>query len=138
MTERPIWLFDAVCVLCSGAVLYTLRHERAPVIRFVAIQSDEGRALAFRHGIDPDHPDSFLFIDNGEAMAKSEGVLALACHLNGTARFARLGRLIPRKMRDWLYDRIARNRYSLFGRRAFCFVPDPATRARFVLPDAAA
>lgn len=133
----PIWLYDGVCVLCSGGVRYTLRHERDHEIRFVAIQSAEGRTLARRHGIDPDEPDSFLFVEDGQALAKSDGVLALARHLDGPARLLLLGRVLPRRWRDWLYDRVARNRYGLFGRKQSCELPDPALRHRFTLPDTA-
>jgi predicted DCC family thiol-disulfide oxidoreductase YuxK len=131
----PIWLYDGVCVLCSGGVRYTLRHERDHAIRFVAIQSREGRELTRTHGIDPDEPDSFLFIENGKALAKSDGVLALVQHLNGPARLLLAGRALPKRWRDWLYDRVARNRYRLFGKKDSCEIPNPATRHRFTLPD---
>jgi predicted DCC family thiol-disulfide oxidoreductase YuxK len=134
-TPGPIWLYDGVCVLCSGAVQYTLRHEREPTIRFVAIQSREGRALAQAHGIDPDDPESFLFIEGGKALAKSDGVLALLRYLRGPARLLRIGSVLPRAMRDWLYDRVARNRYRWFGRKDRCERPDLAQRHRFTLPE---
>jgi predicted DCC family thiol-disulfide oxidoreductase YuxK len=135
MQNQPVWLFDSACVLCSGGVRYTLRHERAPLIRFVAIQSGAGRAIARQHGIDPENPDSFLFIDGGQALKKSDGVLALISYLDGPARLLLAGRVLPRLLRDWFYDRMARNRYRLFGKMQTCMVPDPATRQRFVLPD---
>ncbi len=131
----PVWLFDGVCVLCSGAVHYTLRHEKHPDIRFIAIQSEEGRAIAREHGVDPDDPETFLFVEKGRALPKSDGVIALAAHLGGPARFLRIGRFLPRVARDFLYDLIARNRYRLFGRRETCLIPDPETRHRFVLPE---
>ncbi len=136
MNDAPIWLYDGVCVLCSGGVHYTLRHERGHEMRFVAIQSREGRELARRHGIDPDNPDSFLFIENGRALPKSDGVLALVAHLNGPARLLLAGRILPKALRDWLYDRVARNRYRLFGQKSSCEMPDPAQRHRFSLPEA--
>jgi len=134
-TDRAIWLYDGVCVLCSGGVRYVLRHEREASMRFVAIQSAEGRALARENGIDPDRPDSFLFVENGRALSKSEGVLALVRHLDGPARLLLLGRFLPRAWGDWIYDRVARNRYRLFGQKDRCERPDPETRHRFVLPD---
>ena len=137
MSGDPVWLYDGVCVLCSGSVRYTLRHERDHAIRFVAIQSREGRALALAHGIDPDDPESFLFIENGRALAKSDGVLALLRHLDGPARLLLIGRALPRPVRDWLYDRVARNRYRLFGQKTTCEMPDPSQRHRFSLPEAA-
>ncbi len=132
----PIWLYDGVCVLCSGGVRYALQHERDQAMRFVAIQSHEGRELALAHGIDPDAPESFLFIENGIASLKSDGVLALVRHLGGPARLLLAGQCLPRALRDWLYDRVARNRYRLFGRKTSCEMPDPAQRHRFSLPEA--
>jgi predicted DCC family thiol-disulfide oxidoreductase YuxK len=131
---HPVWLFDGVCMLCSRVVAHALAHERAPVIRFVAIQSEEGRALARRHAIDPDCPATFLFLDNGVAHAKMDGVIALARHMRGPARLAIALRVLPRPLRDWFYDRLARNRYRWFGRADSCIVPDAATRHRFSLP----
>ncbi len=135
MADASIWLYDGACALCSGSVQYALKHERDHAIRFVAIQSPEGRALAKRYGIDPDDPETFLFVDGGRAWPKSDGVLALVEHLSGPARLLKLGRVLPRAVRDWLYDRIARNRYRLFGRKDVCGLPDPAQRHRFVLPE---
>jgi len=134
MNEPAVLLHDGLCVLCSAAVRYTLNHERAPTIRFVAIQSDEGQRLARAHGIDPAHPDSFLFIENGRAFSKTDGVMALAQHLDGPAPLIRFARLVPRPIRNWVYDRVARNRYHIFGKRSACLVPDPVTRQRFTLP----
>ncbi|MCG8408953.1 MAG: DCC1-like thiol-disulfide oxidoreductase family protein [Phycisphaerales bacterium] len=131
----PIWLYDGVCVLCSRAVAYTLAHEKAPLIRFIAIQSHEGRSLAKRYGVDPDNPESFLFIEHGQALPKSDGVLALAHHLNGPVRLLLFARYLPEPVRNWCYDRIARNRYRLFGKRRTCTPPDAETRHRFVLPE---
>ncbi|WP_108879984.1 DCC1-like thiol-disulfide oxidoreductase family protein [Anderseniella sp. Alg231-50] len=129
----PVWLFDGVCVLCNGAVQYTLKHEKEPLIRFVSIQSVEGRQLAVQHGLDPDDPQSFLFVENGKALARSDGVLALARHLDGPARLISWCRFLPKPLRDFAYDRIARNRYRLFGRKSECPIPDAGIRHRFVL-----
>ena len=129
----PIWLFDGVCVLCNGAVRYTLKHEKEPLIRFVSIQSVEGRQLALQHGLDPDDPQSFLFIENGEALPRSDGVIALARHLDGPASLIVLLRFLPKFLRDFAYDRVARNRYRLFGRKLECPIPDAGIRHRFVL-----
>jgi predicted DCC family thiol-disulfide oxidoreductase YuxK len=130
-----IWLFDGVCVLCSSAVRYTLAHEKAASIQFIAIQSKTGIELALKYGIDPENPDSFLFIENGLALNKSEALLALAKHLDGFARLAPLARLIPLSLRDRLYSWFAQNRYQWFGRKDRCDLPDLASRHRFILPE---
>jgi predicted DCC family thiol-disulfide oxidoreductase YuxK len=131
----PVMVFDGVCVFCSRSVAFILRHEREPLIRFVAIQSDEGRSLARKYGVDPDDPDSFLFIENGVAHPKSGGLIALARHLKAPGNALTMLAVLPRTLRDWLYDRVARNRYRLFGKRVSCMMPTAETRRRFALPD---
>jgi predicted DCC family thiol-disulfide oxidoreductase YuxK len=131
----PVWLYDGTCVLCSRMVRYTLAHEIMPSIRFVAIQSQGGRKLALAHGVNPDNPESFLFIENGRALARSDGVIALAHHLRGPARAIQLASFLPRAFRDRIYNHIARNRYRIFGRLTKCEVPEEAVRGRFILPE---
>jgi predicted DCC family thiol-disulfide oxidoreductase YuxK len=135
VSDAPVFLFDGVCVFCSRSVQFVIRFEREPRIRFVAIQSDEGRRIAQQHGVDADDPSTFLFIEDGLAKAKSDGVLAVIAHLSWPWRgFAVMG-LIPRGFRDWCYDRIARNRYRIFGRNERCLIPSASLRARFSLPE---
>ena len=133
--DAPVWLFDGYCLLCSRSVKFMLRREREPRLRFVAIQSPLGRRLAQSHGVDPDDPETFLFLHRGRALAKSEGVLASLRLLRFPwPLLARLLRLAPRPLRDRAYEAVARNRYRLFGRSAACMAPTPQQRARFTLP----
>jgi predicted DCC family thiol-disulfide oxidoreductase YuxK len=129
-SAAPIWLYDGDCALCLGVARYTLAHEIEPSIRFVTIQSREGRKIAAAHGIDPDDPESFLFLENGRALAKSDGVFAIARHLHGLARLVLLGRFLPRPLRDRLYDRVARNRYRIFRRQEISRARDDRVRDR--------
>ena len=130
----PILLFDAHCVLCAWSTRFILAHEAAPVIRFVAITSAEGRALALVHGVNPEDPLTFLFIDAGRALVRSDAVLAIIARLRWPWRALRIARVMPRPLRDAGYSLIARHRYRLFGRSDTCIAPDAATRARFALP----
>lgn len=131
--QSAIWVFDSQCVLCDGGVKYTLKHEKAPSIHFTAIQSAEGRALAQKHGIDPDDPTTFLFIENGVALEKSDAVIALSQHLNGPARLVTASKILPKALRDCGYGLIAKYRYRLFGRTDTCILPTSETRHRFSL-----
>lgn len=132
--DAPVFVYDGVCALCDWTVRHVVAHEITPSIRFVAIQSAEGRDLARRADIDPDAPESFLFIENGRLLKDSEALLALARQLRGPARAAPLVRLLPRFVADALYRLVARNRYRWFGRSAACALPT-ASRAA---PDAGA
>jgi predicted DCC family thiol-disulfide oxidoreductase YuxK len=132
-------LFDGVCVLCSGMVRFVLPRDKAGRFRFIAIQSPAGRALAERFGIDAANPETVAVTRGGQVLFKSDCAIAIGCGLPRWGWAAAL-RLVPRGLRDFLYDRIARNRYRLFGKRDACLVPTPEIRSRFIdtLPDLAA
>lgn len=129
-----IIVFDTDCVLCSGWVGFILRHEAAPTARFVSAWSDEGAALATAHGLSPADLDlTFLVVPQGRpALTKSDAGLAILAELRAPWSWARVLRLVPRGLRDWVYDRIARNRYDWFGRRSQCYMPPVGQAHRFV------
>jgi len=131
--HEPLWLFDGVCNLCSGSVRAVLALDAKGVIRFTPIQSAYGRQLALAHGIDPDQPTSFLFLDGGRALAKSAAILALLRRLGAPWSWLAVVGVLPEPWRDAGYDWLAANRYRLLGRRATCLLPTPAQRARFIL-----
>ena len=132
---RAIWLYDGLCGFCSWSVRFLLAHERAPSSRFVAIQSKLGKEIAIGYGIDPDMPSTFLFIEDGQAHEKSDGVIVLAAHLRWPWRALAALRVIPKPWRDRAYDVIARNRFRILGRKEVCDLPPPNVRDRFVVPE---
>jgi predicted DCC family thiol-disulfide oxidoreductase YuxK len=125
-------LFDGVCNFCAHSVQFILAHERDHVIRFAANQSDVGRELLRQHGFAPDDVTTFVFIEGGRTLVRSDASLALASHLRQPWRLLRGFRILPRFLRDGLYNLVARNRYRLFGRRESCLVPTQEVRARFL------
>jgi len=133
VSNAPIYLFDGICVLCSRGVNYVLRHEKQPEMRFVAIQSQEGRQLALDHDIDPENPQSFLFIENGQSYQLSDAVLAMAKFVGGPGRYFLWTRFVPRPLRDLAYGLVAKNRYRIFGKMDHCYVPKPDETHRFIL-----
>jgi len=90
-----------------------------------------GKEIATRLGIDPDMPATNVVIVEGVAYFKSDSALAVLERLDGWG-WTRALRICPRFIRDWIYDRIARNRYALFGRTESCIVPTPEQATRFL------
>ena len=115
-------LFDGVCVLCSGGCRFVNKRDTRGYFRYVPIQQAEGRAIAAQLGIDPDRPNSFAFVENGRAFVKSEAALRIARELPWWG-WVSVFLLVPRAIRDWVYDLIARNRYRWFGRTEVCALP---------------
>ena len=124
-------VFDGDCVLCSGLAHFVHERDVAQRFKFVAIQSDYGRALAARFGIDADNPATTAAVVDGVAYFKGAAALAVLEKLPRSG-WTPIARALPRVVRDWLYDRIARNRYAIFGRRERCWAGDPALAARIL------
>ena len=124
-------LFDGVCVLCSGWVRFLLERDHAEFFRFTPIQSPYGRALAQRLGIDAEMPETNAVIVGGRAYFKADSAMQALARLPRW-RWVRIFSVLPRPVRDWCYDRVARNRYQLFGKTESCMVPRPELMRRFV------
>lgn len=134
MTNEPrvLMLFDGVCVFCSGAARFILSRDRAGRVGFCAMQSPAGQAMLRRLGLPHAEFETFAVLENNRLYIKSDGVLRLAALMPWPWPLARIFRLVPRCLRDWLYALLARNRYRLLGRRAHCMVPAPDIRHRFL------
>ena len=129
--EHPILLFDGVCNLCNAAVVMVLRHDKAGVFRFAALQSATGQKLLEAHGLSVQNLDSVVMIDGQKVYLRSDVPLEVARRLNGFWPLLTVFGLIPRSVRDGIYSFIARNRYRWWGHRETCMVPDAALRHRF-------
>ena len=124
-------VFDAACVFCSGFARLIHRHDRKAQFRFVTAQSGLGRALYQQNGLDPDAMTTNIVITGGVAHVKMLAFVAAMRALGGVWRvFIPLGWL-PKRPSDWVYDRIAANRYLIAGRRA-CPTPPPELKARLI------
>jgi predicted DCC family thiol-disulfide oxidoreductase YuxK len=131
-------LFDGVCVLCSGWVRYIIEHDPAARFRFAAIQSPYGTALAERLGVDVGNPETNAVVLAGKAYFKSDAAIAVLSRLPRLS-WVQVFAVLPRAIRDRLYDLVARSRYSVFGRTDQCLLPTPELMARFIdCPPAAA
>ena len=124
-------LFDGVCVFCSRWVRFVIDRDKDRRFRFVAIQSEMGRALATRYGIDADAPQTNAVILNGRIWFKSDAALAVLKALPSTRGLGVL-RAVPPPLRNPIYDLIAQNRYRIFGRTDVCMVPSDEDRDRFI------
>jgi predicted DCC family thiol-disulfide oxidoreductase YuxK len=128
--SRALFVFDGVCVLCSGGASWLMRFDRRQKVNFTSMQGTLGQALYRHYGVEPD--ESYLLIINGRAFTASRGYLELCALMGGVWHLLRVGALIPEGWRDALYAAIARNRYRWFGRVEYCARLAPEQRARLL------
>jgi predicted DCC family thiol-disulfide oxidoreductase YuxK len=134
MNEIPenLILFDGVCNFCSASVRFVIRHDRRAIFRFASLQSELGKEICRRRGIDPEDIQTFLVNVEGRILVRSDAAIAVASRFGGVWKIAALLRLVPRVARDSVYAMIARNRYRWFGRTALCMTPEPNIKDRFL------
>ncbi|HMX39282.1 MAG TPA: thiol-disulfide oxidoreductase DCC family protein [Saprospiraceae bacterium] len=128
----PILLFDGVCNLCNHSVQWVLERDTRAQFRFAALQSDLGRSLLERFGLDPERLDTVVLIDGGQAYTRSDAPLELLRRLGGVWACLYPLKALPRTLRNAVYDWVARNRYRWFGRREACMLPRKEWKERFL------
>lgn len=125
-------LFDGTCNLCHGAVQFVLRRDRRARFHFASLQSAAGRRVLAAAGAPAVLPDSLALVQDGRIAWKSDAALRIARGLRWPWPLFAVFLVVPRPLRDLVYDLVARNRHRWFGRRSSCMVPGPALRARFL------
>jgi predicted DCC family thiol-disulfide oxidoreductase YuxK len=127
--DDDVILYDGVCVFCSRWIRFIAARDSQQRFRFTAIQSAYGSRLAEAFGIDPNDPDTNAVIHGGIATFKSDAALTVLSNLPGWG-WTRGLRVVPKFLRDAVYNLVARNRYRIFGKYEECFLPDASFRAR--------
>ena len=136
MTPLPssarIILFDGVCKLCNAWANFIITHDHKHLYQLCSVQSEPGAQLLRQCGYPTDTFETMLVVEQGRCSEKSEAFFRVMAGIGWPWRGMCVFRLIPRPLRDWLYDRIALNRYQLFGQYAYCRLPTPDHAGRFV------
>jgi predicted DCC family thiol-disulfide oxidoreductase YuxK len=130
--DDRIVLFDAVCKLCGAWARFLIRHDRRGVFKLCSVQSEAGRDILAFHGLPTDTFDTMLLVEGSTVHVRSSAFFRVMRGLGLPWSLVLVFWLIPRPLRDWLYDRIALNRYRWFGRHDYCVLPSPDHAGRFV------
>jgi predicted DCC family thiol-disulfide oxidoreductase YuxK len=133
--DAPVLLFDGVCNLCAGSVQFVVERDPEGEFYFAPLQSEVAEALLAEVGYTDYDFDTVVLVEDGEYYTKSDAALRVAARLDEPWSLLRFGRVVPRVLRDWVYDRVAEYRYLLFGKKDRCMVPTPDLRERFLDSD---
>ncbi|MFN2498721.1 MAG: thiol-disulfide oxidoreductase DCC family protein [Pyrinomonadaceae bacterium] len=134
---NPIVLYDGVCGLCNRLVQFILKRDKRAHFRFASLQSDFANKLLTRHGLDANDLDTVYLAKNygqpdEKLLARSDAILFLLKQLGGIWKLAAVGHIVPRIVRDGMYELVARTRYQVFGKYDACMLPDAKDRAKFL------
>ncbi len=132
MKQQPVILFDGVCNFCNSAVNFTIKRDKKAVIQFAPLQSEKGRMFLRQYNLPADDMRSFVFIEDGKTYFRSTAALKVCRYLNGLWPLCYIFILVPRFIRDAVYNFIAKHRYKWFGMRQECMMPTPEIKKRFL------
>ena len=130
-TVAPILLFDGVCNLCQGTVQFVIERDKKATVQFASLQSDFALQQFAKFGIPAEYLDSIVLIENERISYKSSAALRLCSYLDGLWPAMRMFMLVPKPIRDFVYDWVARNRYRWFGKQETCWIPTRELLVRF-------
>lgn len=128
----PILLFDGVCNLCSGSVQFVLKRNKKENIRFASLQSEFGKKTLQDSQLPVDYTSSLVLLENGKTYVKSDAALRLSKHMSGIWKGGSVFLVVPKFIRNAVYDLIAKYRYRWFGKLDVCWLPEPRWRERFL------
>jgi len=132
MKQQPLILFDGVCNFCNGAVNFTIKRDKKAVIQFAPLQSEKGRLFLRQYNLPTEEMRSFIFIEDGKVYDRSTAALRVCRYLSGLWPACYGLIIVPRFIRDGVYNWVAKNRYKWFGKKDQCMIPTPEVRARFI------
>ncbi len=128
-----IVVFDGVCNLCNRLVIFIIKKDPKAKISFASYQSPAGEKILKKYSIKYSGYGSIVYLSSGVAYTKSRAILRIFKDIGSFWKLLYLFIIIPRPIRDWIYDKIAQNRYRLFGKEASCLVPSEKIKDRFIL-----
>ncbi len=130
--QNPVILFDGVCNLCNSSVQFIINRDPRGKFRFAPLQSDTGKKLLSKFDLEKQDPASIILLENSTYYIKSTAALRIARGLNALWPILYVFIVIPKSIRDSVYDIVARNRYAWFGKKEECMIPNKEVEKRFL------
>ena len=125
-------LFDGICKLCNAWSKFIIKYDNRQRFKLCSVQSPEGQSILAHFNMPTDYFDTMLYVEGNHYFDKSDAFLNVVNKLGFPWRILYVFKIIPTAIRNWLYDRIALNRYSLFGKYDSCMMPNKENDDRFL------
>lgn len=122
--------YDGECGVCNRSVQFILKHEKAPTINFIALQSKIAEQFFEENNFSQPDLSTFYFYESNYLFDKSEAAFRVLGHLKWYLYPIYIFKLIPICQRNQLYDWVARNRKKIL--KPYCFLPNKEQLHRFM------
>jgi predicted DCC family thiol-disulfide oxidoreductase YuxK len=135
MLQESILLFDGHCSLCNGAVDFVLKRDTRKKLLLASIQGTAGQGVLKKYELPPSYLDTLVLVEEGKVYLGSTAALRVARFLGGGWPLFYGLIIIPKGVRDRIYQWISEHRYQWFGRRDTCRMPTASESAHFLRED---
>lgn len=130
--KQKIILFDGVCNFCNFWVNFILDRDKKDLFKFAALQSKLGNEILKKFNMDKSNLESVILLDGESVYSKSTAALKIAKELSGPVKILYPLLILPKFLRDFFYDLIAKNRYKIFGKKEVCRIPTEEEKVKFL------
>ena len=130
--EEKIILFDGVCNLCSGMVMFTIKRDVKAKIKYASLQSVSGQAFLKKFDLPLNDFNSFVYVIGDKHYRRSSAALRVFKELGGFWKILFIFIIVPPFIRDFIYAIISKNRYRIFGKKESCMIPTAEIKNRFL------
>ena len=132
MDQYPVIIFDGICHLCCGWIRYLIRKDKTMKFRFATIQSETGQKVLNEVPENEKMMESIIYVKGNQYFRESSAILEILTDIGGFWKIVVVLKLIPKAIRDKIYQFIAKRRYRYFGKRTTCLLPTPENKKRFL------
>lgn len=126
-----ILFFDGYCSICNFFVDWGMSHDTDQKIVFASLQGETARQKLSDLDRQQDS-ETVIYLSDKNIYRRSEAILFFLKDIGGVWSMFFLFRMLPVFIRDFIYRRVARNRYRFFKRRHSCRIPTAAEKERLL------
>ncbi|SEH93328.1 Predicted thiol-disulfide oxidoreductase YuxK, DCC family [Paenimyroides aquimaris] len=130
--NKQLILFDGVCNFCDETIQKVIKADKNNVFVFASLQSELGQEILKYIGVDAETDSIILYQPNVAYYTESDAVIEIAKHLSGIYPLLQTGKILPKILRNKMYQYVARNRYKWYGKKEECMIPSPEIRSKFL------
>ena len=130
--DKYIILFDGICILCNNSVRFLIKRDTDRKFLFATLQSEKGQEMLKTTGLPLQDFDTFILLKNDIYFTRSTAGLMVLKELDGFWKILYYLIIIPKPVRDFIYDMVAKSRYKIFGKTENCMIHDKEMKKRFL------
>ena len=119
MKSKIVIYYDGICFVCSSAINVLIKMDRNNILYFSPLQSNYAKSSIDKKFLK--EMDSVIVRKNKKFFSKSYAAFVVLRELRSPWRY--LFYLVPTFFADFVYDFIAKRRYSWFGKKEECIFP---------------